>query len=204
MDKPTRLFDLLPYRKATKPDRAVLVAKKEGKWNKIFIDEYIEKTDAVSFGLLHKGIGRGASVALISSDRPEWNMVDLGVQQVGAVLVPIYPTISEDDYRYILKDCEVRYLVLENENMLRKVKAVLPDLPTLQGVCLIDKHDSDDSCCTLESLMRAGRIDKHDLRESIEALPTSLCLGKFQSPHECVGNLRHRLAIRARHGRKLV
>ena len=167
MDKPTRLFDLLPYRKATKPDRAVLVAKKEGKWNKIFIDEYIEKTDAVSFGLLHKGIGLGASVALISSDRPEWNMVDLGVQQVGAVLVPIYPTISEDDYRYILKDCEVRYLVLENENMLRKVKAVLPDLPTLQGVCLIDKHDSDDSCCTLESLMAEGRehADPAQLKE---------------------------------------
>ena len=167
MDKPTRLFDLLPYRKATKPDRAVLVAKKEGKWNKIFIDEYIEKTDAVSFGLLHKGIGRGASVALISSDRPEWNMVDLGVQQVGAVLVPIYPTISEADYRYILKDCEVRYLVLENENMLRKVKAVLPDLPTLQGVCLIDKHDSDDSCCTLESLMDEGRehADPAQLKE---------------------------------------
>ena len=157
MNKPTRLFDLLPYRKATKPDRAVLVAKEQGQWRKIFIDEYIEKTDAISYALLHKGIGRGDSVALISADRPEWNFVDLGVQQIGAVLVPIYPTISEDDYRYILKDCEVRYLVLENEAMLRKVQHLLPELETLKEVCLIDRKEATTDYATLAELMDLGR-----------------------------------------------
>lgn len=157
MDKPTRLFDLLPYRKQTKPDRAVLVAKQAGKWNKIFIDEYIEKVDAISHALLHLGVNRGDNIALISSDRPEWNYTDLGVQQVGAVLVPIYPTISEDDYRYILKDCEVQYLLLESETMFRKVKNVLPDLDTLKGVYLFDKKDPETPYPTLAELMDEGR-----------------------------------------------
>lgn len=157
MEKPTRLFDLLEYRKQTKPDRAVLVAKQEGDWKKYFIDEYISLVDSISFGLMHQGLQRGENVALISADRPEWNFVDLGVQQTGGVLVPIYPTISEEDYRYILKDCEVRYLVLENESMLRKVKNVIPELETLRGVYLIEKKEPETSYPTLADLMEEGR-----------------------------------------------
>ena len=170
MDKPTRLFDLLPYRLATRADRAVLVAKEQGQWRKIFIDEYIEKTNAISYALLYKGIERGDSVALISADRPEWNYIDLGVQQTGAVLVPIYPTISEDDYRYILKDCEVRYLFVENESLLRKVQRLLPDLPTLKEVFLIDRKE--EQVATLAELMDVGRA--HADKERLEELKASI------------------------------
>ncbi|MBQ6069749.1 MAG: long-chain fatty acid--CoA ligase [Bacteroidales bacterium] len=167
MDKPTRLFDLLPYRKATKPDRAVWVAKQQGQWKRIFIDEYIEMVDAISYALLHKGIVKGDSVALISSDRPEWNCVDLGTQQTGAVLVPIYPTISEEDYRYILNDCKVRYLVVENEALLRKVQHLLPELTTLKEVCLIDRKEPSVGYATLADWMEEGRreVDKARLDE---------------------------------------
>ena len=163
MDKPTRLFDLLTYRKSTKPDRAVLVAKRDGEWKKIFIDEYIDNVDAVSCAFLHLGIKKGDNVALISSDRPEWNYVDLGVQQTGAVLVPIYPTISEDDYRYILKDCEVQYLVLENDTMYRKVQNVLPELTTLKGVYFIDPKEGDTQHGTFAQLVQLGR-DNADMQ----------------------------------------
>lgn len=157
MEKPTRLFDLLEYRKQTKPDRAVLVSKCNGDWKKIFIDEYIENVDALSFGLMGLGVGKGDNIALISSDRPLWNITDLGVQQTGAVLVPIYPTISEDDYRYILKDCEVKYLVLENETMLRKVKDIIPELTTLEGVYMFDKKESETPYPLISELMESGR-----------------------------------------------
>ena len=170
MEKPTRLFDLLEYRKQTKPDRAVLVAKQEGEWKKYFIDEYISLVDSISFGLMHLGLQRGENVALISADRPEWNFIDLGVQQTGGVLVPIYPTISEDDYRYILKDCEVRYLFLENESMLRKVKNVIPELETLQGVYLIEKKEPETEYPTLADLMEEGRNNAQpDTLASIKA-----------------------------------
>ena len=172
MDKPTRLFDLLEYRKQTQPDRAVLVAKRDGEWKKIFIDEYIEKVNAVSYGLMHQGIVRGDNVALISADRPEWNFTDLGVQQMGAVLVPIYPTISEDDYRYILNDCEVKYLVLENESMLRKVKNLIPELTTLKNVIMIDKKEPETPYSTLAELMDEGRANAQP--EQLAAIKDSI------------------------------
>ncbi len=172
MDKPTRLFDLLEYRKQTKPDRAVLVAKHDGEWKKIFIDEYIEKVNAISYGFMHQGINRGDNVALISADRPEWNFTDLGVQQTGAVLVPIYPTISEDDYRYILNDCEVKYLVLENESMLRKVKNLIPELTTLKNVIMIDKKEPETPYSTLAELMDEGRANAQP--EQLAAIKDSI------------------------------
>lgn len=172
MDKLTRLFDILEYRKQTKPDRAVLVAKRAGEWKKIFIDEYIENVSALSYGWLHRGLTRDDNVALISADRPEWNFTDLSVQQVGAVLVPIYPTISEADYLYILKDCEVKYLVLENETMFRKVKNVIPELATLQGVYLIDKKEEETPYPTLSELMDEGRANAQS--EKLEEIKASI------------------------------
>jgi len=171
VNKPTRLFDILSYRKQTRPDRAVLVAKEAGEWKKYSIDEYIERVDAISRGLMHQGVKRGDHVVLISADRPEWNFVDMGVQQTGAVLVPIYPTISEEDYRYILNDCEVEYIVLENENMLRKVKDILPDLASLKQVYMIEKKDEETPYPLLAQLMEEGRkadVPLDSVKESIQ------------------------------------
>lgn len=139
----TRLFDILDYRKDNQPDRAVFVSKTEGEWKKVSIDEYIEKSNLLSYALLHLGIQRLDKVALISSDRPEWNFIDIAVQQVGGVLVPIYPTISEDDYRYILNDCEAKVLFVENESLLHKVQNLLPELPSLQSVYLFERKTSE-------------------------------------------------------------
>lgn len=168
MDKPTRLFDILAYRKASKPDRAVLVAKREGEWKKIFIDEYIENVNAVSYALMHLGVQKGDNIALIASDRPEWNFTDLGVQQVGAVLVPVYPTISEEDYRYILTDCEVQYIVLENDSMYRKVQNVISELKSLKGIYIIDRKDEATPYPTFAELLELGR--SHIEAARLEAL----------------------------------
>lgn len=130
----TRLFDILQYRKETHPERAVFCAKSNGEWRKIFIDEYIEKTDTLSFALLQLGVERGDKIALISSDRPEWNILDMAVQQIGAVLVPIYPTISEEEYLFILTNAEVKLLFLENVELLRKIHNILPELKGIRGL----------------------------------------------------------------------
>lgn len=149
-----RLFDLLPYRKETRPDRAVFVAKRNGEWTKIFIDEYIESVNKISYGLLQLGIQRNDKVALISADRPEWNYVDLATQQIGGVLVPIYPTISEEDYRYILKDCQAKLLIVETESLYHKVQKLIPDLPELQATYIIDRKEAQ--LPTLAELMQQG------------------------------------------------
>lgn len=176
--KPTRLFDLLDHRKETHPERAVFCAKKEGEWKKIFIDEYIEQVNLTSYGLMHLGVSRGSKIALIASDRPEWNVIDLAVQQIGCVLVPIYPTISEEDYRYILTDAETYFLFLDTESMLRKVNNVIPDLQELKGVYLFDAPKNEESPFptlgwgTLASIQELGR--QHPQPEALQGIKDSI------------------------------
>ncbi|MBQ0016637.1 MAG: AMP-binding protein, partial [Bacteroidales bacterium] len=153
--KPQRLFDILTYRKQTTPQRAVWAVRKGNEWVKIYVDQYIDYVDYVSGFLLYKGLKPGGKVALISGNRPEWNYVDMGVQQVGGIVVPIYPTISESDYRYVLSNSEVSYLVVETELLLGKLKDIIIQQPTLQMVCVINPIKFDSP--VVSELQASGR-----------------------------------------------
>ena len=133
-----RLFDIPAYRKEQNAPRPVFVHKEAGVWKEHNIDEYISQSELISFGLLSMGVERGENVALVSSGRPEWNYIDMGVQMIGAVLVPIYPTISEEDYLFILSNAEVRYIIVESEGLLHKMQHIADKLPELQCIYTIN------------------------------------------------------------------
>ena len=137
MQEPTRLFDLLEWRRELHPERPVFKFKENGEWKEHYIDEYIEKSNLISYALMHLGVKKGENIGLISAGRPEWNYVDFGVQQTGAVLLPIYPTISEDDYQYILNDADVRLLVVETPTLYKKISSIREKLPKLENLCTI-------------------------------------------------------------------
>jgi long-chain acyl-CoA synthetase len=131
----TRLFDLLPYYKKnfkTKDD--VLAGKDGGKWVKYTIDQYIDTAANISYGLLQLGVKPGDKIATIFNNRPEWNFLDMGILQVGAVHVPVYPTISESDYKYILTHSEVKFVFIAGKEIMRKIEHILPDIPAIKGV----------------------------------------------------------------------
>lgn len=131
----TRVFDIPAYSKEKKPDQpAALACKRNGKWIKYSIDEYINQINLVSAGLLKLGIGKGDTIAIISSNRPEFNILDMGIMQIGAIPVPIYPTISEGDYQYILNHAEIKYVFSEGEELLRKIENVLPQIKSIKGI----------------------------------------------------------------------
>jgi len=131
----TRLFDLLPfYKKNFIPKDDALAGKVDAKWVKYSIDQYIDYANNLSYGLLELGIGKGDKIATISNNRPEWNFLDMGVLQIGAIHVPIYPTISESDYKYILKHSEVKYVFISGKELLRKIEHILPDIPNVKGI----------------------------------------------------------------------
>ena len=98
-DVPARTFDLLPryIRMFSKKDD-LFACKVDGKWKKYSGMEFFRLTNLVSVGLMNLGVMRGDRVAVISNNCPYWNMVDFGAQQVGAILVPIYPTVRHSDY----------------------------------------------------------------------------------------------------------
>lgn len=131
----TRLFDLLPFYKTSfKQKDDVLAGKDGGKWIKYSIDQYIENVNNISYGLLKLGVQPGDKIATISNNRPEWNFVDMAILQIGAVHVPIYPTISESDYKYILKHSEVSFVFISGRDILRKIEHILPEINAVQDV----------------------------------------------------------------------
>lgn len=137
-----RIFDLLPNYLEKYPDLPVALAgKKDGVWREYNIREYIDLTDKLSYALIELGIEPGDKVAFIVSNRPEWNIIDMAVMQIGAINVPIYPTISQEDYHFILNDCEAKLVFLDGIAVMNKVTNVLPDIPLLKHVyTMIDRE----------------------------------------------------------------
>lgn len=174
MQEPTRLFDLLQWRKELHPERPVFKFKENGEWKEHFIDEYIEKSDLISYALMHLGVKKGENVGLISAGRPEWNYVDFGVQQTGAVLLPIYPTISEEDYQYILNDAQVRLLVVENANLYKKISNIREKLPKLENLCTIVPVEGVKSIDDIYEIGRRYVAENPDAPAQLQAIKDAL------------------------------
>lgn len=137
----TRIFDLLPhYEWKFKPKDDVLASKENGQWVKYSIKQYREIVDQISHGFLALGVQPGDTIAQISPNRAEWNFVDMAIMQVGAIHVPIYPTISESDYNYILNHAEVKYVFVSGMELLKKIQHILPDIPSLKGIYTYKDH----------------------------------------------------------------
>jgi long-chain acyl-CoA synthetase len=112
-----------------------LATKKNGVWEKTSSQEYIAKANAVSRALLRMGIQKDDKIALITSNnRTEWNIMDIGILQTGAQNVPIYPTISEEDYEYILNHSGSMYCFVSDDEVLQKVRLIQANVPTLKEV----------------------------------------------------------------------
>ena len=148
MTEITRLFDFPYYQLETYNLNKAFTTKYNGEWQSISTQEYIDKANAISRALLKFGVQKNDKIAVISStNRTEWNIMDIGIQQVGAQNIPIYPTISADDYEYVLNHSESIYCFVSDEEVLQKVLKV-KDKTSLKEVYSFDhikdcKHYTD-------------------------------------------------------------
>ncbi|MFT7613974.1 MAG: long-chain acyl-CoA synthetase [Parvicellaceae bacterium] len=135
MNNVKRIFDIPYYQLEKFPQDISLAGKVDGKWQTYSTQEYLDKANAISRGLLKLGVKPGDKIAVIShNNRPEWNIMDIGILQIGAINVPVYPTISESDYKYIFNDSAVKLCFVSNDELYGKVKNVIDDVPTLDDV----------------------------------------------------------------------
>ena len=142
--KVTRLFDLLDNYIENYPNQdAALAYKRNGVWRKFSIQEYVELTNKISYGMLKLGVKPGDNIGLVSGNRPEWNMLDMAIMQIGAISIPIYPTISQDDYRYILNHAEMKMIFIDGKDLRKKLEPVMPEVKTLKEIFLFDEEDGD-------------------------------------------------------------
>ncbi len=150
----TRLFDLAYYAKENYgEDLPFFAKKKNGAWQFVTIKQYIERANSLSSALLSLGFSKGDKIALVSSNRPEWNIIDMAVNQIGCVLVPIYPTISEGEYKYILNHAEVKAIFIESKAILAKLTPAI-EACNIDKVYTIDKID--DTHKTFDELVSLG------------------------------------------------
>ena len=132
------LFDIPLYQKEKYSLDVALSGKENihGKkfWKNYSTDDFVSILNQVSAGLLELGIKQGDKIALISNNRPEWNFLDLGMQQIGAVNVPVYPTITDSEYIFIFNDAEVKLCFVSNEELFKRVKSFQNKIPSLEKV----------------------------------------------------------------------
>ena len=142
MDKPTKLFEYLYYQKAHNPLDKCMGQKVGDTWAFYSTDQMIEAVNNLSAGLIELGVQAGDKIAVSAyKNRPEWMVVDLACQQIGAIDVPLYPTISPREYEYILNDAGVSYAFVGAMDLYDKVEKAQPNVPTLKGIYTMDKQE---------------------------------------------------------------
>jgi len=123
-----RLFDFLYQQLQNYPIPDAFAHKINGEWKKYSTLDSVKIVNQLSQGLIELGIKEGDKVAVVSEGRPEWCFVDLAVQQIGAVLVPLYPTLSLNNYKTILKETGSRTIFVSNSTVLKNVKPAIEEV----------------------------------------------------------------------------
>jgi long-chain acyl-CoA synthetase len=169
MSKPERLFDCIAYQLEKFPKPDMLAAKENGAWRKYSTKEISETVDALACGLIKIGVSGNDmtvenqdKIAIISGNRPEWLITDMAVQKLGAILVPIYPTTNNNELEFIFKDAAVKYVFVSNRELLEKVRAVRPNVPSIQNIFTFDIIPDTDHWSLLHETVTAEKKEKLD------------------------------------------
>lgn len=140
--KPERLFDFIYYQQQQHPMEKSVSYKNRDSWVSYSTDEIIDKANKLSRGLLQLGVQKGDKIALVVyQNRAEWVIADIAISQIGAITVPVYPTISPREYKYIFNDAGVSYVFAGKLDLISKVQEAQKEVPTLQGIYAFDPRE---------------------------------------------------------------
>jgi long-chain acyl-CoA synthetase len=137
-----RLFDIPYYQYEKYPNKNMFVTKTNGEWVGISTSTFLEQVNKISRGLIAFGIEPGDKVCIASSSRFEWNILDIAIQQTGAIVVPIYPNISIIDYRYIMNDAEIKLCVVDSQELYEKINSIKSEIATLDHLFTFNKIEN--------------------------------------------------------------
>ncbi len=168
----TRLFDFAHYQLENFNLDKALNTKVNGEWISTSTKEYIAKANAISRGLLKLGVKPGDKIGIISStNRTEWNILDVGILQIGATNIPIYPTISKEDYEYIFNHAEITHCFLSDIELYNKAIAIRDNVPTLKEIYSFDEIEG---CKNWNEVLELGKDESNqpeveNLKENVKS-----------------------------------
>jgi long-chain acyl-CoA synthetase len=134
-----RLFDVPHYQLKNYPNENMFVTKTNGKWIGVSTKVFLDEAMAISRGLIAMGVQAGDMIGLVSGTRYEWNVMDIAIQQVGAIVVPFYPNISESDYTYIFNDAGIKLCVVADQELHEKITRIRPSISTLEHIFVMEQ-----------------------------------------------------------------
>lgn len=166
-----RTFDIIEWNKEKYPRNDMYAGKKDKEWIKYSVEEVSNYVNWVSYGLLSMGYKKGDKIATISGNKPEWNFVDLGVAQAGLIHVPIYPTISTEEYDYILEHSDVKVIFIGNRTIYNKVSPIVSKIQNLKDIFSFDPVEGVRS---FDELIEAGKREAAKYHDELNRIKESI------------------------------
>lgn len=163
-----RLFDIPYYQNEKYPNEKMFVTKTNGEWIGISTKTFIDRVNLISRGLIAFGVQAGDKVCIASNSRVEWNILDIAIQQTGAIVVPIYPNISVNDYRYIFNDAGVKLCVVDSKELYEKINSIKGEISTLENLFTINKSENIPNWSEISD--RANETDIKEVEKRKEAI----------------------------------
>ncbi|MBI9057520.1 MAG: long-chain fatty acid--CoA ligase [Labilibaculum sp.] len=167
-----RIFDLLDNYRECFPDKIDAFAKKEGEqWITYSSEQYLTYSNFISYALLENGLKKNDCVISISNNRPEWNFLDMGLAQIGAVHVPLYPTINAKSYDYIIQHCQPVAIFVSDQILYEKIEPLLADHPSVK---LVYSFEKIKAVAHWTRLLEAGEKAEANLKSELTAIKESI------------------------------
>lgn len=167
----TRTFDLLERYRQEFPEKAdALAAKEKGEWVRYSTQDYLEQANAVSRGLLEEGIGKGDRIVTITPNRPEWNFLDMGMAQIGAVHVPLFPTLQDQEYEDLIQHAGPSLVIVGTKAILEKVRPALSEKERAEKLLSLDELDGASHWTRI----RNAGLRAQERQEEVERIKSSI------------------------------
>ena len=166
-----RTFDLLDRYQQKFQRKDALGGKKDGKWYTYSTSEYCEKSKEFALGVLALGLQKGDRVATVTTNRPEWNFVDMGLAMAGLVHVPIYPTIGEDEYQFILEHAQVKYILVGDKKIHGKIA---PIAEKIDSVLELYSFEELEECPHFDEILKLGKEKEAEFGETLQSTKSSI------------------------------
>ncbi len=167
-----RTFDILDNIAKLCPDKDdILASKEKGVWLKYTVKDYLQLVELTSYGLMSMGLIKGDLVVTISNNRPEWNIMDMAMSQAGIIHVPVYPTISEDDYAYILANCQPKLVVVSDRSLHDKIKPIADKISSIRYVF---SYNEVEGIRNWKEILETGRQHTEKYASSLAKIKSSI------------------------------